>query len=80
LLALRQFPGIGLEESGRDHSTVSRAVRIGATTLEAKAGLRSIVRRDIKEGYQELLRQLGKGAGIESPSPSGQRVSWCKRI
>jgi len=30
-----------------------RAVRIDAATLEAKAALRSIVRRDIKEGYLE---------------------------
>ena len=32
---------------------LARAVRIDATTLEAKAGLRSIVRRDIKEGHMK---------------------------
>ena len=53
LLALRQFLRIGLEKSGPDHSTIAPAVRIDATTLEAKAALRSIVRRDIKEGYLE---------------------------
>ena len=32
---------------------LARAMRIDATTLEAKAGRRSIVRRDIKEGHLE---------------------------
>ena len=60
--------------AGSFHDLV-RAVRIDPTTLEANVALRSIVRRDIKEGYQELLKQLGEGPGIESPSLSGQRVS-----
>ena len=53
LLALRQFLRIGLEKSGPDHSTIAPAVRIDATTLEAKAALRSIVRRHNKEGCLE---------------------------
>jgi IS5 family transposase len=51
LLALRQFLRIGLEKSGPDHSTIARPVRVDATTLAAKAALRSIVRRDFEEGY-----------------------------
>jgi hypothetical protein len=53
LLALRQFLRVGLEKSGPDHSTIARRVRIDATTLVGKAALRSIVRRDVEEGYPE---------------------------
>ncbi|MGB9485053.1 MAG: transposase [Terriglobia bacterium] len=53
LLALRQFLRIGLEESGSDHSTIARAVRIDAATLEANAAPRSIVRWNIKKGYMK---------------------------
>ena len=37
---------------------------IDATTLEANAALRSIVRRDTGEGYQEFLTGLAKASGI----------------
>lgn len=40
---------------------------IDATTLEANAALRSIVRRDTGEGYQEFLKRLAKESGIETP-------------
>ncbi len=53
LPALRQFLRIGLEESGPDHSTIARAVRIDAATLEANAAPRSIVRWGIKKGYMK---------------------------
>src|SRR6266851_648322 len=43
-------------------------IGIDATTLEANAALRSIVRRDTGEGYQEFLKQLAKEAGIETPT------------
>lgn len=41
---------------------------IDATTLEANAALRSIVRRDTGEGYQEFLTQLAQASGIETPT------------
>jgi transposase len=41
---------------------------IDATTLEANAALRSIVRRDTGEGYQEFLQRLAKESGIETPT------------
>jgi hypothetical protein len=41
---------------------------IDATTLEANAALRSIVRRDTNEGYQEFLTRLAKESGIETPT------------
>ena len=43
-------------------------VRVDATTLEANAALRSIVRRDSGAGYQEFLKQLAKASGIETPT------------
>ena len=41
---------------------------IDATTLEANAALRSIVRRDTGESYEEFLRGLAKASGIETPT------------
>jgi transposase len=41
---------------------------VDATTLEANAALRSIVRRDTKESYQEFLTRLAKASGIETPT------------
>jgi transposase len=41
---------------------------IDATTLEANAALRSIVRRDNGEGYQDFLTQLAKSSGIGTPT------------
>src|SRR6266481_6094148 len=43
-------------------------IGIDATTLEANAALRSIVRRDSGEKYEEFLKQLAKEAGIETPT------------
>jgi len=45
-----------------------KTVGIDATTLEANAALRSIVRRDDGRGYQEFLTDLAKTSGIETPS------------
>jgi transposase len=44
-----------------------KTVGIDATTLEANAALRSIVRRDTGERYQEFLTQLVQASGIETP-------------
>jgi transposase len=45
-----------------------RTVAIDATTLEANAAMRSIVRRDTGESYQEFLTRLAKASGIETPT------------
>jgi transposase len=45
-----------------------KTIGIDATTLEANAALRSIVRRDTGESYQEFLTQLAKASGIETPT------------
>ena len=45
-----------------------KTVGIDATTLEANAALRSIVRRDTGEGYDAFLRGLAAASGIPMPS------------
>jgi transposase len=45
-----------------------RTVGIDATTLEANAALRSIVRRDTGESYQDFLTKLAQASGIETPT------------
>lgn len=45
-----------------------KTVGIDATTLEANAALRSIVRRDTGESYQAFLTQLAQASGIETPT------------
>jgi transposase len=45
-----------------------KTIGIDATTLEANAALRSIVRRDTGESYQAFLTQLAKESGIETPT------------
>ena len=97
-LAIRSFLGLGLDERGPDHSTISRTRRlidvethrevfgwilerlaesglmkgktllVDATTLEANAAMRSIVRRDTGETYQQYLEGLAKVSGIRTPT------------
>jgi transposase len=43
-------------------------VGMDATTLEANAALRSIVRRDTGEGYEAFLTRLAKASGIATPT------------
>ncbi len=45
-----------------------KTVGIDATTLEANAALRSIVRRDTGEGYDAFLRGLAAASGIATPT------------
>ena len=45
-----------------------KTVGVDATTLEANAAMRSIVRRDSGESYEEYLKRLAKASGIETPS------------
>ena len=41
---------------------------VDATTLEANAALRSVVRRDTGQGYREYLEGLAQAEGIETPT------------
>ena len=45
-----------------------KRIGIDATTLEANAAIRLIVRRDTGESYNEFLTGLAKASGIETPT------------
>lgn len=45
-----------------------KTLGVDATTLEANAAMRSIVRRATGESYQQYLVELAKAAGIETPT------------
>jgi len=45
-----------------------KTLAIDATTLEANAAMRSIVRRDTGESYNEFLTKLAQASGIETPT------------
>ena len=45
-----------------------RTVSIDATTLEANAAMKSIVRRENGQSYNEYLTELARAAGIDPMS------------
>jgi transposase len=45
-----------------------KTVGVDASTLEANAAMRTIVRRDSGEAYNEYLKGLAKASGIETPT------------
>ena len=52
-----------------DHDLLKgKTVAVDATTLEANAAMRSIVRRDTGQTYGEYLEGLARAAGIETPT------------
>ncbi len=53
---------------------------IDATTLEANAAMKSIVRKDSGEGWKDYLRGLAKAEGIEAPADADlQRLDRARR-
>src|SRR3954470_552989 len=57
---LRRLAEYGLIQGDR--------IGIDASTMEANAALRAIVRRDSGEGYREMLKRLAAESGIETPT------------
>ena len=45
-----------------------KTLGVDATTLEANAALRSLVRRDTGESYNDFLRKLAQASGIATPT------------
>jgi transposase len=45
-----------------------KTIGIDATTLEANAAMRSIVRRDTGESYHDFLTKLAQTSGVETPT------------
>lgn len=52
----------------RDGLLKGGVIAVDATTLEANAALRTLVRRDTGEGYEQYLRRLALESGIETPT------------
>jgi len=50
-----------------------KAVAIDATTLEANAAMKSIVRKDTGQNWKEYLRGLAKAEGMENPTEEDLR-------
>ena len=57
-----------LVEAGR---LTGKTIAIDATTLEANAAMRSIVRRDTGESYQAFLAGLATASGVETSTREG---------
>jgi len=51
----------------------AKTVGVDATTLEANASMKTIVRRDSGDDWKEYLRKLASAAGIEDPSDEDLR-------
>src|SRR4051795_1569295 len=60
--------GFILEIADKHDLVPARRIGIDASTQEANASLRRLVRRDTGEDYQEMLRRLARASGIETPS------------
>jgi transposase len=50
------------------HLLRGKTLAVDATTLEANAAMRSIVRRDTGESYQTFLTRLATASGLKTPS------------
>jgi transposase len=50
-----------------------KTIGIDATTLEANAAMKSIVRRDTEESYTEYLKRLAEAAGVEAGDEAALR-------
>src|SRR6195256_3942386 len=68
-----------LTEVARRGMLKGKTIGIDATTLEANAAMRPIVRRDTGESYMEYLRGLAQQAGIDSNDDEAVRRMDRKR-
>lgn len=57
-----------LEVADKHGLVRGRRLGIDASTLDANAALRRLVRRDTGEDYREMLRRLAQDSGIETPT------------
>ncbi len=52
-----------------EHGLIKGArIGVDASTMEANAALRTIVRRDSGEGYREMLTRMARESGIDTPT------------
>ena len=57
-----------LKVLAKEELVEGKTVGIDSTTLEANAAMKSIVRRDTQESYDQFLTGLAKASGIETPT------------
>jgi transposase len=57
-----------IERIASEGLLVGKTIAVDGTTLEANAAMRSIVRRDTGESYQDFLVGLAKASGIKTPT------------
>src|ERR1019366_4216958 len=60
--------GEGLKILANHDLIEGKTIGVDSTTLEANAALRSIVRRDNGQAYQDFLIDLARQSGIETPT------------
>jgi transposase len=60
--------GFILEMTEKHDLVRGKRIGVDASTQEANAALRRLVRRDTGEDYQEMLRRLAQESGIETPT------------
>lgn len=59
---------MGAGSAGGEGLLKGQTLGVDATTLEANAALRTIVRCDTGEGYLEFLQRLARESGIKTPT------------
>jgi transposase len=60
--------GFILEIANQHDLVPARRIGVDASTQQASASLRRLVRRDTGEDYQEMLQRLARASGIETPT------------
>jgi len=58
----------GLKRLAEHELLKGRVLGVDASTLEANAAMRAIVRRETGQSYREFLTQLAQASGIETPT------------
>ena len=64
------------------HLVQGHTIGIDATTLEANAAMRSIVRRDTGESYDAFLTRLAEASGLAAPTRAelDDPAAWLRRV
>src|ERR1700744_2386477 len=62
-----------LEQIARAGLVKGKTVGVDSTTLEANAAMKSIVRRDTGESYNEYLKRLGAAEGVDAADAAALR-------
>ena len=69
----QQVFGWVLRQVARAGLLKGKTIGIDATTLEANAAMKSIVRRDTQEGYRDYLKRLAEAEGLDGSDAASLR-------